>query len=161
MIDSETVRWVEESMGDRLDHTERLVGGIAAYQSMPVPVTDRLVLLHRDFHPLNVLWVDGHPAGVVDWVNACVGHPHADLGHCRWNLRVLVNSDAADSFLHTYVGMTRTGEYSRWWDIAAVMGFLPGPLGTTAWNEAGRSDLGREFAVGATEHFLRAALKEL
>jgi aminoglycoside phosphotransferase (APT) family kinase protein len=30
-------------------------------------------LLHRDYHPGNVLWEDGAVSGIVDWPNACRG----------------------------------------------------------------------------------------
>ena len=41
-------------------------------------------LLHRDLHPLNVLFQDSRVTGIVDWVNTCVGHPHADLHDRRY-----------------------------------------------------------------------------
>ena len=34
---------------------------------------NQLCLLHRDYHPVNVLWQDGKISGIVDWVNACMG----------------------------------------------------------------------------------------
>ena len=33
------------------------------------------VLVHRDFHPGNVLWRRGIVSGVVDWQGACTGRP--------------------------------------------------------------------------------------
>jgi aminoglycoside phosphotransferase (APT) family kinase protein len=52
--------------------------GIAALDG-PVP-SDERVFIHRDFHPGNVLWRDGEVTGVVDWVNASIGSPWADVG---------------------------------------------------------------------------------
>ncbi len=57
--------------------------GIDAYRAVSQPTTDDNRLLHRDLHPLNVLWSEQLLPAVVDWVNACVGHPHAELGHLR------------------------------------------------------------------------------
>jgi aminoglycoside phosphotransferase (APT) family kinase protein len=37
------------------------------------------VLLHLDFHPLNVLVADGRISAVLDWANARIGDPRADL----------------------------------------------------------------------------------
>ena len=37
------------------------------------------VLLHLDFHPLNVLVADGRVSAVLDWANARIGDPRADL----------------------------------------------------------------------------------
>ncbi len=42
--------------------------------------------IHRDFHPVNVLWKNNEVSGVVDWANGCLGHAGIDIGHCRWNL---------------------------------------------------------------------------
>jgi hypothetical protein len=47
---------------------------------------DDSVLIHRDFHPGNVLWARGRVSGVVDWQAACVGPRAADVWHCRGNL---------------------------------------------------------------------------
>jgi hypothetical protein len=44
------------------------------------------VLVHRDFHPGNVLWQRGAVAGVVDWQSASTGPAVADVAHCRANL---------------------------------------------------------------------------
>src|ERR1700730_522709 len=51
----------------------------------PVPAEER-VFIHRDYHPGNVLWRREKVSGVVDWVNASIGSPWADVGHCRVNL---------------------------------------------------------------------------
>ena len=62
----------------------------------PVPVLPA-VLLHRDFHPGNVLWRRGAVCGVVNWVGACTGPAVADVAHCRVNL-LTVGADAAGRF---------------------------------------------------------------
>ncbi len=59
---------------------ERLQGEIPVF-----PET----LLHRDFHPANVLCLDDEVSGVVDWSNACRGPAGIDVGHCRVNLALL------------------------------------------------------------------------
>ena len=131
---------------------------IDRFRSQDAPFAEKNVLLHRDLHPLNVLWVGNDVSGVVDWVNACVGHPHAELGHCRWNLTVLAGKDTAGDFLSTYLAQTGTGPYDSWWDLAAVMGLLPDPPGVSGWHAAGRTDLTQPAVITRTEEFLRAAL---
>ncbi len=127
----------------------------------PPSLTDgAVVLLHRDLHPLNILWSDG-PA-VVDWVNACVGHPHAELGHCRWNLAVTAGPVAADRFLDHYMELTDDrayGPYSRWWDVDSLLDKLPGPGATSAWRAVGRADLTTDRVAAATDAFLRRVLR--
>ena len=132
----------------------------------PAVVHDRApVLLHRDFHPLNILWPSGRAASpaVVDWVNACVGHPHAELGHCRWNLAVTVGLEAADRFLDRYLAATAdrgVGPYDRWWDIDSLLDKVPGPITTTAWLAVGRHDMTDEHVTSTTDAFLRSVLTD-
>ena len=40
-------------------------------------------LIHRDFHPGNVLWRRGIVSGIVDWPNGCRGPWGCDIAHCR------------------------------------------------------------------------------
>ncbi len=42
--------------------------------------------IHRDFHQLNVLWLDGTPTGLVDWVNGCLGPIESDIATGRVNI---------------------------------------------------------------------------
>lgn len=125
------------------------------------PPEGKLSLLHRDFHPLNVLWNGRIVSGVVDWVNACVGHPHAELGHCRWNLAVLAGPEAADAFLHVYLSISDDAAYTPYWDLATVIGLLPGPIGLSGWHAIGRTDVTQQSVVTATEDFLVSALRRL
>jgi aminoglycoside phosphotransferase (APT) family kinase protein len=135
--------------------------GIDAYLSTPEPTIERPCLLHRDLHPLNMLWSSPVEVAVVDWVNACVGHPHAELGHLRWNLTVLAGLDLAEHVLRSYLDVT-TGAgpdtYDRWWDIAPLMSFVGGSLNLSGYHSVGRTDLTSELVVERTEEFLVAAL---
>jgi aminoglycoside phosphotransferase (APT) family kinase protein len=83
------------------------------------------VLIHRDYHPGNVLWDRGRVSGLVDWVNASVGSPWADVGHCRANLAGELGPAAADRFLALYRLIAgRDDEYHPYWDISAAIGGL-------------------------------------
>ena len=55
------------------------------------------VLLHRDFHPGNVLWRRGRVSGVVDWLGACAGPAAPDVAHCRVNL-LTMGAEVAERF---------------------------------------------------------------
>jgi aminoglycoside phosphotransferase (APT) family kinase protein len=86
---------------------------------------DERVFIHRDFHPGNVLWHDGRVSGIVDWVNASIGSPWADVGHCRVNIASELGHEAADRFLDLYRAVSgRTDEYDPYWDISAAIGGL-------------------------------------
>jgi aminoglycoside phosphotransferase (APT) family kinase protein len=80
------------------------------------------VLVHRDFHPGNVLWRRSAVSGVVDWQAACTGPAAADVAHCRVNLLIL-GTDAAERFTALWqhaAGAT----YHPWADIVTIIGFL-------------------------------------
>ena len=80
------------------------------------------VLLHRDFHPGNVLWRRGAVSGMVDWLGACTGPATADVAHCRVNL-LTHGSDAPERF--TALWQRATGAaYHPWGDVVTVIGFL-------------------------------------
>ncbi len=72
------------------------------------------VLIHRDFHPGNILWLDGAITGVVDWVNTCVGPAAFDVAHMRVNLAALDGQAAVDRLF--------PGDPA--WDVEAAFGFL-------------------------------------
>jgi aminoglycoside phosphotransferase (APT) family kinase protein len=77
-------------------------------------------LIHRDFHPGNVLWWRGRAAGVVDWANACAGPRGCDLATCRANLVDLAGDGAADAFQAAYESLT--GEVLHpYWEMASIL----------------------------------------
>ncbi len=134
------------------------------------------VLLHRDLHPLNMLWSGSHTSmpAVVDWLNACVGHPHAELGHCRWNLTVLAGIESADRFLQHYLQLASapptptydsqtydSQTYDSLWDVVAVLdvGSSDGVLEGVGWQAVGREDLTGPIIAAASDAILRAALE--
>jgi aminoglycoside phosphotransferase (APT) family kinase protein len=90
----------------------------------PAPAGERS-FIHRDYHPGNVLWTASRVSGVVDWVNASLGSPDADVGHCRLNLAIAFDAQTADQFsrLHRSASGRRI-QYDPYWDIAAAVGGL-------------------------------------
>jgi aminoglycoside phosphotransferase (APT) family kinase protein len=80
------------------------------------------VLLHRDFHPGNVLWRRGRVTGVVDWQGACTGPAAADVAHCRVNLLTLGVS-AAERFTVLWE-QAAEATYHPWADVVTIIGFL-------------------------------------
>ena len=80
------------------------------------------VLLHRDFHPGNVLWRRGAVCGLVNWVGACTGPAVADVAHCRVNL-LIVGADAAGRFTAMRQSAAGTA-YHPWADVVTIIGLL-------------------------------------
>jgi aminoglycoside/choline kinase family phosphotransferase len=80
------------------------------------------VLLHRDFHPGNVLWRWGTVSGVVDWQAACTGPAVADVAHCRVNL-LTFGAEAAERFTALWQHAAGAA-YHPWADVVTIIGFL-------------------------------------
>ena len=80
------------------------------------------VLVHRDFHPGNVLWRRGTVSGVVDWQGACTGPAVIDVAHCRVNL-LSFGAAAAGEFTG-WCQREAGAAYHPWADVVTVIGFL-------------------------------------
>ena len=65
-----------------------------ALAALPPPAQPA-ILIHRDFHAWNTLWLGDRLTGVVDWTSASWGPPAADLAHLRVDLVVDVSVAAA------------------------------------------------------------------
>jgi aminoglycoside phosphotransferase (APT) family kinase protein len=98
---------------------------IERYVEGPPARNDPPVFIHRDFHAGNVLWRRGRVAGVIDWVDCCIGDPGADVGHCRHNLINDASIDAADRFLAAWQAAAGVREYDPWWDLVSIVDWLP------------------------------------
>jgi aminoglycoside phosphotransferase (APT) family kinase protein len=92
----------------------------------PVP-DEPCHLVHRDFHPGNVLWARGRVTGVVDWVEAAWGSAGVDLGHCRVNLALDFDVGVAERFLDAWRTAAGRPHYDHdpYWDLAAAVGMVP------------------------------------
>lgn len=104
-------------------------------------------LVHRDFHPGNVLWRQGSVSGVVDWVHACVGPPAVDVAHCRLNLvvRLDLGRGCADALRDEAIQLGAT--WDPWFDIAEVISWLPIPRSSPpGWFPRAQQHLERALA---------------
>jgi len=59
-------------------------------------------LLHGDFWPGNLLYENEHLSGLVDWRDACIGDPLADLANARYEIAWLWGEVAMDAFTERY-----------------------------------------------------------
>jgi aminoglycoside phosphotransferase (APT) family kinase protein len=98
------------------------------------PPTASEHLIHRDYHPANLLWSRGHISGVVDWVNACRGPAGVDIGHCRRNLALLHGVSVADRFLEHCLGWA---DYDPYWDLITLTDLLPDAGTYEGWTDLG------------------------
>lgn len=90
----------------------------------PVPNGDRHAprLIHRDFHPGNLLWQRGRLTGIVDWAATSLGPTDVDIGHCRANF-LLYAPHLADDLAAAWRDVSGV-TYDRWADVAAIVGML-------------------------------------
>jgi aminoglycoside phosphotransferase (APT) family kinase protein len=101
----------------------------------PPPEPDRLVLLHGDFWVGNLLWKDDEIVAAIDWEEASVGDPLADVATTRLDLLWAFGRDAMSAFTDHYLFLTSTTGAPP---IAASGPVLPGrtprPAGLALWD---------------------------
>ncbi|MBX3141599.1 MAG: aminoglycoside phosphotransferase family protein [Trueperaceae bacterium] len=122
--------------------------------------------VHRDYHPLNLLFTGTGAAlavsAVVDWVNACSGPAAADVSHCRMNLALLEGTEAADAFLRAYAAEVGGADYDPLWDLDAVFDMAaPIPAYYAPWGAFGAPDPGEAVVRERVEALLDRALERL
>ncbi len=110
--------------------------------------------IHRDFHPVNVLYEIDETCHTIDWVNACIGPVEVDLAHCRLNLALLESVEVADHFLESYLKQTKRS-YDHAWDIRAVFDFGPETIDVyPGWKAYGRQNLSQDNVRERLEKFV-------
>lgn len=118
-------------------------------------------LIHRDYHPGNVLWKGGQISAVVDWVNACRGPAGVDVGHCRVNLAQLYGTRVANEFLlayEYYAGPSFT--YDPYWDLLSLVDTLDGsPAVYPGWQAFGMSGLSDELVRFRLDEYLMSLME--
>jgi aminoglycoside phosphotransferase (APT) family kinase protein len=101
------------------DALRRIVAG------RPPASSDPPVLLHGDFWPGNVLFVNQTFSALIDWEDAMIGDPAVDLANARLELLLFFGDDAAAQFTAEY---RRLRPHSRlaalpFWEAAAALRF--------------------------------------
>jgi aminoglycoside phosphotransferase (APT) family kinase protein len=120
-----------------------------------------LRFIHRDYHPLNVLWRKGRLSGAVDWVNACLGPAGVDVGWMRHNLAAMYGVPMADRWLAVCCEvMGTTFAYHPYWDLITFLEILPGPIEVYApWTDFGLSHLTPALVAERDEAYLASLLR--
>lgn len=120
-------------------------------------------LIHRDYHPVNVLWIDDRLSGIVDWPNACIGPVGVDLGHCRLNLATLYGVEAADQFLEAYRAAAGSAfAYDPYWDLVSVMDMMPGPPAVyQGWVDYGVTHLTPKLMAERLDRYVASVVRRL
>ena len=116
--------------------------------------------IHRDFHPVNLLFEGEMLSGVVDWPNACVGPAGVDVAHCRWNLAAMYGLPAADRFLDLCREvMGAYWSYDPFWDLMSILDGPPGDMEVyPAWPGFGLCGLTPDLLVERDDAYLESVL---
>jgi aminoglycoside phosphotransferase (APT) family kinase protein len=82
-------------------------------------------LLHGDYWPGNILWRSGKLVGVVDWEDACLGDPLADLAITRLDLLWIHGLEAMTEFTRYYqTNIDLDFSELPFWDLYAALRFI-------------------------------------
>jgi aminoglycoside phosphotransferase (APT) family kinase protein len=88
----------------------------------PFPNRNRPVLLHGDYWPGNILWHKGRLAGIIDWEDAHVGDPLADLAISRLEILWAFDMDTMRTFTRHYQSLIKLDFSSLpYWDLCAAL----------------------------------------
>jgi aminoglycoside phosphotransferase (APT) family kinase protein len=89
----------------------------------PPPQDNQPVLLHGDYWPGNTLWRDGTLVGIVDWEDAVLGDPLADVANARMEICMAFGAPAAREFTRQYCALRPTADLTGLpqWDLYAAL----------------------------------------
>ena len=88
----------------------------------PLSEQNRSVLLHGDFWPGNILWRDGQIVGVIDWEDAALGDPLADIANTRLELLWAFGVEAMRKFTHHYQSLADIDFTNlAYWELYAAL----------------------------------------
>lgn len=88
----------------------------------PVPSRNPSVLLHGDYWGGNLLWRDEMLVAIIDWEDAAVGDPLADLANSRLEMLWAFGQEAMHTFTNHYRAHT-SFDFSQlpYWDLCAAL----------------------------------------
>jgi aminoglycoside phosphotransferase (APT) family kinase protein len=81
------------------------------------------VLLHGDFWPGNTMWQGKKLSGVIDWEDAAIGDPLADLANGRLEILMFFGQEAMEAFTDCYKSLVPDISYENlaYWDLCAAL----------------------------------------
>ena len=121
------------------------------------------VLLHGDFWVGNVLWKRSRITGVIDWEEARIGNPFADLAITRLEMLWTFGSAAMDEFTRHYLSLVPLEIADLpYWDLDAALRpvFNIGDW-AAGWPDFGRPDITEATLRAGHAQFVDQALAKL
>jgi aminoglycoside phosphotransferase (APT) family kinase protein len=87
-----------------------------------VTTANEEVLLHGDFWPGNLVWRDRRLAAVLDWEDAAIGDPLADLGSARLEFLWWFGREGMEAFTERYRAESGIDVGNLpYWDLRAAL----------------------------------------
>ena len=128
----------------------------------PAPTTSAH-LIHRDFHPGNVLWEGDAVTGLIDWAEAAWGPSDLDVAHACANFAMLHDVEDALAFRAAYEAhggrLDPDPDAWRYWVCLDALGFLPEPMPIVSELVRRRPDLDHAGVHRRLEDVLEVALR--
>jgi Ser/Thr protein kinase RdoA (MazF antagonist) len=126
----------------------------------PAPETP-IRIIHRDYHPANVLFVAERISGVVDWINACRGSVCVDVAICSNDICALHGIEAARQFQQYYEAVSGIKQ-QPYWDLHTFMDFFTDLDRVVAsWHSLGLTHLTDAVLYQRADEFLVDIMRRL
>jgi aminoglycoside phosphotransferase (APT) family kinase protein len=88
----------------------------------PLAQRNPAALLHGDYWPGNILWQDGRIMAVIDWEDAVLGDPLADVANARLEILWAYGQAAMEQFTAQYQALSAIDFIDlAYWDLAAAL----------------------------------------
>ena len=86
------------------------------------PQSNKSALLHGDFWLGNILWKNGQIAAVIDWEDANIGDPLADVANARLEILWALGNEAMQTFTDYYKTIANLDFTNlAYWDLCAAL----------------------------------------
>ena len=129
----------------------------------PMVKANESKVLHGDFWPGNVLFLDGEISGVIDWEDCEFGDPLLELAITRYDLLCMCGQECMDVFTDTY--LSKSGIDSTYLPVYELIAALR-PAGKISewargWHDLGRADINHDIMLECHKKFRQNALASL
>jgi aminoglycoside phosphotransferase (APT) family kinase protein len=133
----------------------------------PPPHSNPPVLLHGDIWSGNLLWLEQHISGVIDWEDAWIGDPLLDVAGVRLDLACTFGFGAMEEFTRAYCAHSPVDMSGlAHWDLVAALWFtrflneefVKFP---EFYKEYGREDITLDSMRAVVKEFSRRAIQNL